>query len=127
VAAAIRLAHPKTRHQCRVESRVDEPLWVRGNPTHVSQIVVNLLTNASQALAGLRPEVARVFVSAAARDRTVEIIVEDNGPGVAPENVPRLFSPFFTTKGPDEGTGLGLAVSARFVLELPAANANGEG
>ncbi|MBI3074335.1 MAG: HAMP domain-containing histidine kinase [Deltaproteobacteria bacterium] len=117
VAAALRLARPKTRHRCRVETRVAEPVWVRGHASHVSQIVVNLLTNASQAFNGHRPDDNLVVVSAAARNGTVDLVVEDNGPGVAPEHVPRLFTPFFTTKGPDEGTGLGLAVSTRLASE----------
>jgi len=48
-------------------------------------------------------------------DVAVELVVEDDGPGVPPEIRPRLFEPFFTTKEPGAGTGLGLAVSARLI------------
>ncbi|WP_437805587.1 ATP-binding protein [Sorangium sp. So ce1078] len=48
---------------------------------------------------------------------TVEIVVSDTGAGIAEENLPRIWTPFFTTKGPEAGTGLGLSIS-REIIEL---------
>jgi C4-dicarboxylate-specific signal transduction histidine kinase len=45
----------------------------------------------------------------------VRVMVEDNGPGVLAEHLPRLFTTFFTTKAPGKGTGLGLALSRQYV------------
>jgi len=79
---------------------------VLADPVHVKQIVVNLVRNALQAVAGhgLREVVVRVERACG----RVRVSVEDSGPGVAPGDLPRLFEPFFTTKEKGQGTGLGL-------------------
>lgn len=117
VAAAVRLARPATKHACHVDVRLPVPLWVKGNAQHVTQIVLNLISNAAHALRGRPYHEARVTVSARTAGDHVELAVEDTGPGVAAENEPKLFSLFFTTKPPGEGTGLGLALSARLAAE----------
>ncbi|MCA1594372.1 MAG: hypothetical protein LC754_17450 [Acidobacteria bacterium] len=85
-----------------------------GNAGKLQQVFTNLLLNARDAI----PDSGRI------RLRTVcgeddEIIVEvfDNGIGIAPENIARIYDPFFTTKGVGKGTGLGLAVSYGIVQE----------
>ena len=87
---------------------------VRGPKPQLTRVFVNLLGNAVQAVEGR--EGARVFVSLrkSAREGYYDIVVEDNGPGVAEENVGKLFTPNFTTK--NGGSGLGLAIS-RSILE----------
>lgn len=123
----------------------DAPIVVTGDAGRLEQIVFNLLLNAGQAIAArtggqARAHGGRVCVRAAASGapgaREIELAVEDDGAGIAPEHLERLFDPFFTTRA---GTGLGLAVSygiarahggslsaenrsgggARFVLKLP--------
>ena len=72
---------------------------------HLSEILVNLLQNAREALGGR----GLVVVEAIAwRDHTVEISIADDGPGIAPDKVERVFEAYFTTK--EKGTGLGLAI-----------------
>ncbi|MEI7609961.1 MAG: ATP-binding protein [Rhodospirillaceae bacterium] len=93
---------------------------VIGNAGELSQIIVNLFTNASEAVAGygiVRCTVERVPMAAAARRSTgiasaeaMRIIVADSGKGIAPEIRDRIFEPFFTTKPVGQGTGLGLSV-----------------
>jgi len=90
----------------RVEKRLTGPfpslLMQRG---HLSEIFVNLLQNAREALG----DHGTVTVTAVAqRDHTVEISVADDGPGVPPDKVGRIFEAYFTTK--EKGTGLGLAI-----------------
>jgi len=104
----------------------------------IKQVLLNMLINSGQAM------VETGTVSIASRldtnRQTVQIILEDTGPGIAPEIIDKIFDPFFTTKPPGKGTGLGLSVSygiirehngditveslpgqpTRFVLELPA-------
>jgi signal transduction histidine kinase len=78
---------------------------VRGNADRLVQVVLNLVVNARQALAGV--EGARIEVESRASDDQVELEVRDNGPGIPEAVLERVFDPFFTTRGPDQGTGSG--------------------
>ncbi len=116
-----------------------------GEPNSLEQVVINLLTNARDALEGQAQAQVQVRTrSVQDSDREwVELIVQDNGPGVPPDLRTQIFDPFFTTKEPGKGTGLGLAISleiaqkhggtllledsaegtgACFILRLPAAS-----
>ena len=89
-----------------------EPVRVIGDRYELQQVLLNLVTNAVHAVGALPPERPRRIVLATARSGGRAILrVHDTGPGVPPELVPHLFTPFFTTKGPGQGTGLGLSVS----------------
>ena len=83
------------------------------DPTAIAQVITNLVVNGAQAA----KEGGRVRVRARVNSNRLEILVEDNGPGIAPDDFSRLFEPFFTTKPPGVGTGLGLAVS-RGIVEV---------
>lgn len=112
--------------------------------SQIQQVMLNLTTNAIQAILADRPtgrlEVAARRGPPGAGRPTVRITVTDDGPGVAADDRSKLFVPFFTTKAPGQGTGLGLPVSfdivrrhdgtltyepapdgrgARFIVELP--------
>lgn len=92
-------------------------LRVRGSPGQLDIVLVNLLINAIQAVAGReKPQVAVSVRMHGARQAA--ILIEDNGPGVAPELQRRIFDPFFTTKGVGKGTGLGLAISQAIITKL---------
>jgi two-component system NtrC family sensor kinase len=92
-----------------VSVRVECPssLWLRAEAGPLSQVLVNLLINAAQAMRGQ----GQVTVRAEEEGAVGRIVVEDDGPGLAPEVLSRVFEPFFTTRPAGEGTGLGLAVS----------------
>ena len=83
-----------------------EPLMVRGDPTQLSQVLVNLVVNACDAM----PAGGRLAIRTGEREGQAWMEVEDTGAGMSPEVQERLFEPFFTTKGHGKGTGLGLAV-----------------
>lgn len=112
----------------RLDTVVDENLpSIRGDGSSLTQVVTNLVVNAAQA-AGTG---GIVRLRGSATDGKVRIVVEDDGPGIPTEVMPRLFEPFFTTKRQGEGTGLGLAVS-RGIIEahagtLMAENISGRG
>jgi len=89
---------------------------VNGDRHHLQQLLTNLVTNAQQALRR-RPGARRIRIATRSRPDTVRLEVEDNGPGVPQALRERVFSPFFTTKGPGSGTGLGLSLSRRTAIE----------
>jgi signal transduction histidine kinase len=80
----------------------------------LNQVWTNLIQNAQQALTS-RPSDARITVSSEVEDGWVIVRITDNGPGIAPEVLPRIFEPFFTTKPKGEGTGLGLGIARQIV------------
>jgi len=84
---------------------------IKAHAGQLSQVFLNLLTNAAQALGGkegvIRIETAR---RAGASGDVVVVKISDNGPGIPPEVLPRIFDPFFTTKEVGQGTGLGLSI-----------------
>jgi signal transduction histidine kinase len=86
---------------------------VRGNPSELKQVLLNLLENALDA----SPRGGRVRLTCGAHSEGVELAVEDQGPGIPPGDLERIFDPFFSTKGPDQGTGLGLSIVDRIVAD----------
>jgi polar amino acid transport system substrate-binding protein len=87
---------------------------VPGDPQHVEQIVVNLLTNALEALPDRQCGVT-VTTSFDAAEHHVRLEVRDEGVGIPAEHLARLCDPFFTTKQESGGTGLGLAITSSLV------------
>jgi two-component system NtrC family sensor kinase len=88
------------------------PVW--GDENALQQVLVNLLTNARDALAA-GGEIRIATCAAGSDGKTVKLVVSDTGPGIPPEVLPRIFDPFFTTKA--RGTGLGLSVSYGIVRD----------
>jgi signal transduction histidine kinase len=80
------------------------------DPDQIQQVLVNLITNAMQALAD-RPVPRRISISSETRAGAIRIIVEDSGTGIPDAHVPHIFEPFFTTKEVGTGTGLGLSIA----------------
>jgi PAS domain S-box-containing protein len=118
IAGVIQGTFPKT---IRLEDNIPSELWpIRGNPTQVHQILLNLCVNARDAMPNggilrLRAENRVLDGSAAAAipgaraGAFVVMEVEDNGTGIPPEVLKEMWQPFFTTKGSEKGTGLGLS------------------
>lgn len=101
------------RHRVRLEVTITGEPWARVHPAQIQQVLLNLLINARQAM----PEggTVRVRLGTDAAGRRAELSVTDTGIGIAPEDLRRIFEPFYSTKTtPDAagqgGTGLGLAV-----------------
>ena len=93
-----------------VETRFADNLpAVPCDQSQVQQVVLNLLLNAAEATHSKSER--RVMVSTRAEGAYVRLMVTDNGEGIAPENLAKIFHPFFTTKPEGKGVGLGLAVS----------------
>ncbi len=89
---------------------------VRGDRHQLQQVMVNVLTNAVHAVAENPTDRPRsVEVITVASNGHVDLVIADSGPGIDDDLLPKIFTPFFTTKGPGEGTGLGLSISYRIV------------
>lgn len=137
VQRVLALARKKLSHSnVEVELRLAPSLPpVAGMPDQIAQVFLNLIVNSSEAMG----DGGRLCIESRISDGYVEMIFADTGPGIAPEDLPHIFEPFYTTK--HSGTGLGLAVSysiveshqgalsvdsvpgqgATFIVRLPAA------
>ena len=135
-AASLRRNHIEIRRHVG-----DDVPRVSGDPLLLQQALLNILINAEHAIAGAA-ESGRIDASidTVSGGATVRLTLQDSGPGIPAEVLPRIFDPFFTTKDVGKGTGLGLAITygivqehggaihaenapgggARFVIELPA-------
>jgi two-component system C4-dicarboxylate transport sensor histidine kinase DctB len=91
-------------------------LEVRANHVLLQQVLVNLISNAMQAIEG--QEVKKILLECHAVDEKVVVAVHDNGPGVSTEHLNEIFEPFFTTKKSGQGLGLGLTISDRIVRDF---------
>lgn len=93
---------------------------IHGDPSLLQQVLLNLLDNAIDAVTtqhGARGGIVRIS-AATGEGHRVRIEVRDNGCGIGPENLKKVFSPFFTTKAVGKGTGLGLSVSYGIVQSM---------
>ncbi len=109
----------KLRNGCgkaELTAELDEqPALVRGQPTQIEQLLINLLDNACHALEG--SDEPRIDIRTRADAERVVLQVSDNGAGIPAQIQERIFEPFFTTKQPGVGTGLGLAIVESIVRE----------
>ena len=101
--------------KCVLDVDVPNGLVANGVEQQLSQVMVNLLVNASRAVSKLTDRKPIIRVSAAARDGRVWFGISDNGVGIAQDVISRIFDPFYTTSEVGEGMGLGLSVSHSIV------------
>ena len=95
----------------RIDTDLDWPHPVHASGLKIEQILLNLMSNAAYAVRSSRG--GSISVSSRREGSFIEVEVRDEGTGIAPEILDRLFEPFATTKPEGEGTGLGLAISRR--------------
>jgi two-component system, LuxR family, sensor kinase FixL len=105
----------RREHRVAVMVRPDRDLpMVQADPVQMTQVLVNLLSNAIQAVSDPRCEFPKILISTFVNDDDMaEIAVADNGPGVPPEVAKKIFDRFYTTKS--SGLGLGLPISKSIV------------
>ncbi|MCB1409531.1 MAG: sensor histidine kinase [Rhodobacteraceae bacterium] len=105
------------------------PLVVRAGPVRLQQVLVNILSNAIDAMEDT--ETRGVAVTARAKGRMAVLTIADTGPGIPEQLRARIFDPFFSTKGVGKGLGLGLSISYNIMHDfggsLAVANARGSG
>jgi len=129
------------RNLIEVTRNQEETPRVSGDALLLQQALLNILINAEHAIAATgNPGRIQIRIAPVNDGKTVRLTIDDSGPGIPPEALPRIFDPFFTTKDVGEGTGLGLAITygiiqehggtihatnlpdggARFTIDLPA-------
>jgi PAS domain S-box-containing protein len=109
--------HSLRRNNIEVDFRPQPELpGVIGDANQLIQVFLNLVTNAEQAIREVR-ESGRIQVRMARFANQVCVTFQDDGIGIRPESIPRLFDPFYTTKRPGGGTGLGLSICLSIVRE----------
>ncbi|MBI5511126.1 MAG: hypothetical protein HY903_20380 [Deltaproteobacteria bacterium] len=115
VSRAVDLATLRLQKQ-KVELTRNEPpspVMIVGDSAQLAQVVINVLLNAIDAM----PGGGALQISVVANKATAILRIKDSGTGIADADLPHVFDPFFTTKEAGKGTGLGLAVSHRIVLD----------
>ncbi len=115
LASSLSMMEPQLRQRQVQITRIlpEEPVLVMGDRMRIEQVMVNLLRNAIDATRSERTPQVDIILSAG---ETATLTVRDNGPGI--EDLDALFEPFYTTKQPGDGVGLGLAISSGIVNDL---------
>lgn len=115
---AVELLQPKlSASQVQITRKLpDHDIWAVGGQLRLQQVLVNLISNAIDALE--KNEEKLISISAESHDEKVHICVEDNGPGLLEEATEQAFEPFFTTKEPGKGLGLGLSISYNIIKDF---------
>ena len=101
------LLNNELRHHVTLHYERGDDMYVQGNLTELSQVFINIVMNATQAV----EKGGVISINTEKVDGWVKIHIADNGCGISPDNLSKLFQPFFTTKEVGTGTGLGLAIS----------------
>jgi signal transduction histidine kinase len=123
--------HEFSDGQVEIEQDIPDPLpLISGIPGQLTQVFVNLFTNAAHAM-GEKGGLLRITVRAVEDNSLLRIVVGDTGSGIPLEAMPQIFEPFFTTKRDGRGTGLGLSI-VRGILDahggtIQVTSAPGEG
>ncbi len=108
--------HRLEAHGVRVEAAIEETSEVWADAARLQEAFLHLILNAEQAMAAAHGS-GVLSIRVLPSDTGVRVEVADDGPGIPPDHLPRIFNPFFTTKGPGEGRGLGLSVAHSIVAE----------
>jgi len=123
IEQAVNMAHQDLDPTIRLEIASTDAPAVVGSELGLSQVLINLLSNATHAIQDRRKKEGSsaqgtIRISTGAQGGFVVIEVSDTGGGISPENLPRIFDPFFTTKPIGDGTGFGLCICHGIVTKL---------
>lgn len=113
VESALVIAKSVFKSRIRVIREFGSVPSVACAPSQINQVLLNLFTNAAQAIEGD----GVIKIKTWADEAFVNVSVQDTGKGIPPEHLKKIFDPFFTTKPVGEGTGLGLSISFKIIQE----------
>ncbi|MFD1509594.1 ATP-binding protein [Lacimonas salitolerans] len=117
IRIASRMAMSDLRHRAQLDMALGQVPHVPIAPGRLSQVMLNLLSNAAHAFQSEDRGQNGIGIDVSAAGDRVRIVVEDNGVGIPPDDLARLFEPFFTRRGESGGTGLGLPICRRILAE----------
>jgi C4-dicarboxylate-specific signal transduction histidine kinase len=117
VTRAISLVEDSFRNShINIEIDVQANPSIIGFPNEYSHVLLNILVNAKDVLLERHPDNAKVTVTLTEEGERAVVTVADNAGGIAEEIIDKIFEPYFTTKGPNRGTGIGLFMS-KIIIE----------
>ena len=100
----------------KLETDIADELYIYADKQKVEQVFLNLIKNSVDALKDTKDARISIFTEKDSENK-IKVVVQDNGPGISHENVAKVFSPFFTTKVDDKGSGLGLFIAKEIIKE----------
>jgi signal transduction histidine kinase len=109
--STLTLIHHKIKERITIIKEYGEVPQIYCYPNQLNQVFMNILMNAIQAI----KKKGRIIIKSHLEDNRVKISISDNGEGISPENINKLFNPGFTTRGVGVGTGLGLSISYNII------------
>ncbi len=107
---ALRMVGHETR-DISITRELPGDTQVHGDEGAIVGVLINLLSNAASAVRSMQQQAPKISVTAIWSGDRLRVTVADNGPGISPENLARVFEPFFTTREIGQGLGLGLSIS----------------
>ncbi|BCS55509.1 PAS domain S-box protein [Geobacter sp. SVR] len=107
-----------TALKIKIETIVEEDAVVDGSPNEFSQVILNILINARDAFIARKVEQPRVMAKIFRTEGRSVLTISDNAGGIPENIIEKIFDPYFTTKGPDKGTGLGLFMSKNIMSNM---------
>ncbi|HYQ38055.1 MAG TPA: ATP-binding protein [Pseudomonas sp.] len=113
VHSALVISRNNVKDKAEVITQLGELPRIPCAPSQINQVLLNLLTNAAQAM----ERFGQIVVKTWADDDAVFVSVQDTGKGMPPEVLAKIFDPFFTTKPVGQGTGLGLSISFKIIQD----------
>ena len=109
-------------HNIKVEIKTEDDATVIGYQNEYSQVLLNIISNTCDACTEHKVPRPRIFISIAHENERSVLYIRDNCGGIPDDIISKIFDPYFTTRGPDKGTGIGLYMS-KMIIEQ---NMNGQ-
>lgn len=115
---ALLIARNSTKNKIEIICQLGDIPRISCAPSQINQVLLNLVTNAAQAMDDKSiDKCGKLVIKTWADAEQVYVSLQDTGRGIAPENLKKIFDPFFTTKPVGEGTGLGLSISWQIIQQ----------
>ena len=105
------IAHNVVKNKAEIIRDYGTLPHVTCSPSQINQVILNIVTNAAQAI----EDQGHIWIKTRAQGGNIYVDIRDDGPGIPPDVLPRLFEPFYTTKEAGKGTGLGLSISDKII------------